>query len=293
MLSSHKYTLMGIAAIVLWSCLVALTRNVAEQLGPVGGAAMIYSVASLFLLVVMGVPKLRQFSLSYIVIAGGLFAAYEVCFSLALGYADSRLQTIEMAVINYLWPALTVLFAVWGSSKRVNKLIYPAILLAFSGVVWSLMGGQEVTFTHITENVTGNPLAYSLALIGAIIWAVYCNVTKRLSNGKNGITLFFVFTAISLWFHYLTTEQPPLEFNCQSIGYLLLTGVVMGSGYALWNLAIIGGNMLLLASLSYFTPIFSTLISMLVLGVSLSAGFWQGVILVTFGSLLCWWVTRE
>ncbi len=290
---NHKYTLLGVAAILLWGCLVGLIRNVTELLGPVGGAAMIYSVASLFLIAVMGIPKLKQFSFRYIVIAGALFASYEVCFSLALGYADDRLQTIEMAVINYLWPSFTVLFAVLASNKQVSKLIYPSILAAFFGVVWSLIGDEGLTFTKVSSNVTSNPLAYSLAFIGAIIWAVYCNVTRRLSKGKNGITLFFVFTAVSLWIQYCTTDQPAMDFNVESIGYLLVTGVVMGSGYALWNVAIIGGNMLFLATLSYFTPILSTLLSTVILGVTLTTNFWQGVLLVTLGSLVCWWVTRD
>ncbi|GLO61332.1 aromatic amino acid exporter [Vibrio sp. MACH09] len=292
MLALDRYTVFGVAAILLWSSLVALIRHVTELLGPIGGAAMIYSVASLFLLVSIGIPKLRHFSWSYIVIAGGLFAAYEVCFSLALGYAIDRSQTIEMAVINYLWPSLTVLFAILGSKKSISKWIYPSLFIAFFGVAWSLMGGQELSLLTVMNNVQSNPLAYLLAFVGAIIWAVYCNITKRLSNGKNGITLFFIFTALSLWLQFVLTNQPPMTFTAKSISYLLIAGVVMGSGYALWNIAIIGGNMMFLATLSYFTPILSTLLSMLLLGVTLSASFWQGVLLVTLGSLMSWWVTR-
>ncbi|MEK6214098.1 MAG: EamA family transporter, partial [Vibrio fluvialis] len=49
-MARHRYTLFGVAAILLWGCLMGLTRTVAEQFGPIGGAALIYSVASLFLL---------------------------------------------------------------------------------------------------------------------------------------------------------------------------------------------------------------------------------------------------
>jgi len=69
--------------------------------------------------------------------------------------------------------------------------------------------------------------------------------------------------------------------------------VVVGSGYALWNQAIIGGNLMLLGTLSYFTPVFSAIISALYLSITLSASFWQGVIMVTGGSLVCYFVTRE
>lgn len=294
MLATHRYTLFGITAILLWGCVVGLTRNVAEQLGAIGGAATIYTSASLFLMLVMGVPKLRQFSPRYVLIGGGLFAAYEVCFSLALGFANDREQTMEMAIINYLWPSLTVLLAViTNKNRRISLWIYPALALAFSGVVWSIIGDEELSISHMQSNIASNPLAYTLAFIGAFIWAIYCNITQRYSKGKNAITLFFIFTAIALWIHYFLTDAPTMHFSKSAIFDLVLASVFMGSGYALWNIAIIGGNMLFLATLSYFTPILSTFFSMLILGVTLTSTFWQGVVMVTLGSIICWWVTRR
>ena len=73
MLKSHRHSCYGIAAILLWSCLIALSRSVSEQLGPIGGAASLYTVSSLFLVCVMGVPKLKRFSKSYLLIGGALF----------------------------------------------------------------------------------------------------------------------------------------------------------------------------------------------------------------------------
>lgn len=293
LLATPRYTLFGIVAIILWSCLVGLARSVAEQLGAIGGAAVIYTGASLFLLLVMGIPKLRQFPLSYIIIGGGLFALYEVCFSLALGFANDRQQTLEMALVNYLWPSLTVLLAVLGSNKRVSIWIYPAILLAFFGVIWSIIGDEGLSVSRLWANIASNPLAYFLASAGAFIWAIYCNLTRKLSNGKNGITLFFIFTASSLWAQFFLVETAEMYFSWGVAIDVLLASICMGSGYALWNVAIIGGNMLFLATLSYFTPILSTLFSMLILGVTLANTFWQGVVMVTLGSLICWWVTRQ
>lgn len=293
MLAAHRYTFLGIVAILLWSSLVALTRGVAENFGAVGGAALIYTVSSVMLFFTIGIPKLKLLSWRYLAIAGGLFAAYEVCFSLALGFANDRLQTIEMAVINYLWPSLTVLMAVVASKRKVSWLIYPSALIAFFGVTWCLMGDKGLSLEVFLSNVATNPVAYSLAFFGAILWAIYCNITKRLSNGQNGITLFFIFTAMALWIHYFKVDESAFEFTISSTLHLLLTALVMGSGYALWNIAIIGGNMLFLATLSYFTPILSTLLSAVILGVAITATFWQGVALVTIGSLVCWWVTRD
>ncbi len=291
-MANHKHTLFGVAAILLWACLMGLTRTVAEQFGPIGGAALIYTVASIFLVLVMGPPKVKSFSAKYLMIGGALFVSYEICLALALGMANSRHQALEMGVVNYLWPALTVLLAVILSRKPVNWLVYPSILLAFVGVAWTITGDNGLSISSIAANVATNPVTYAMAFFGAIIWAVYCNVTKSLANGQNAITVFFIMTAIALWVKYAVSDEEALVFSLPSTLNLLLTGIVMGSGYALWNIAILRGNMMLLATLSYFTPVISTLLSSVILGVVLGASFWQGVVMVTMGSLICWWVTR-
>lgn len=293
MFNKHKFTLFGCAAILFWSCLTALSRNVTEQLGPIGGAACLYTVSSIFLLLVMGRPKLKLLSKSYLLIGGTLFVVYEICLTLALGMANDRHQALEMAVINYLWPAFTVLFAVLASRKKTNWLVYPSIVLAFFGVAWSISGDDGLTISKIAANIETNPATYAMAFFGAIIWAIYCNLTKRLANGQNAITLFFLATAVVLWGQYGLSDESGMTFTLGAGVDLLMAGFVMGSGYALWNIAIIGGNMMLLATMSYFTPIFSTLVSSLILGVSLSSTFWQGVVMVTVGSLICYWVTRD
>lgn len=272
---------------------MGLVRNVAEQLGSIGGAAMIYTVASLFLVAVMGFPNVRRFPKRYLMIGGALFVCYEIFLALALGMANDRLQAMEMAVINYLWPALTVLMAVILSKSRTHWLVYPSIALAFFGVAWSITGEQGLSLSQLSLNIATNPLTYFFAFSGAFIWAIYCNVTQRLSEGKNAIVPFFMATSVMLWIQYGLSDEPQMMMSWRAGFDLLLTGIVMGSGYALWNRAIIGGNMMLLATLSYFTPIFSTVLSGLILGVSLSSSFWQGVVMVTIGSLVCWWVTRE
>ncbi|EMB48991.1 hypothetical protein D908_16399 [Vibrio mimicus CAIM 602] len=272
---------------------MALTRRVAEEFSPIGGAALIYTVSTLFLLFTMGVPRLKAGSARYVLIGGTLFVSYEICLALALGMANDRLQAIEMSVINYLWPALTVLIAVLLSKRSVSFWVYPSVGLAFLGVAWTIVAEQGISAADLMERITTNPTVYSMAFIGAFIWAIYCNVTQRLALGQNAIVLFFAATASVLWLQYALSDEPALSFTWSNVSTLLLTGVVMGSGYALWNVAILRGNMLLLATLSYFTPVISTLFSSLILGVVLGLSFWQGVVMVTLGSLICWWVTRQ
>jgi drug/metabolite transporter (DMT)-like permease len=59
-MEKKRATLIGLAAIVLWSTMVGLIRGVSEGLGPVGGAAMIYSLSGLLLIFTVGFPQIRQ-----------------------------------------------------------------------------------------------------------------------------------------------------------------------------------------------------------------------------------------
>lgn len=67
-MTSQKATLIGLVAIVLWSTMVGLIRGVSEGLGPVGGAAMIYSLSGLLLIFTVGLPDIRRFPGRYAIL---------------------------------------------------------------------------------------------------------------------------------------------------------------------------------------------------------------------------------
>lgn len=291
-INENKYTFYGVIAILLWSSVTALIRDLSELFSPIAGAAMMYSISAIFLMSVMGVPKIKDYPIRYVLIGGSLFVTYEICLALSLGMANSRLQAMEMSIINYLWPALTILLSVLVSPKKVNILVYPSILIAFTGVGWCIAGDQGISINTLMNNISDNPITYLMAFSAAFIWAFYCVITKKISNGKNAIVLFFAATAITLWVKYFFSNEPSLHFTLPSTLTLIISGIVIGTGYALWNQAVIGGNIILLGTISYFTPVFSTLFASVYLSISLTSSFWKGVALVTLGSLICFVVTR-
>lgn len=189
MMTSRKATLIGLVAIVLWSAIVGLIRVVSEGLGPVGGAAAIYSLSSLLLLFTVGFPKIKTFPKAYLLCASLLFVCYELCLSLSLGFATTRSQAIEVGMVNYLWPSMTIVLTVLVYRQKARWLIVPGIILALAGISRVLGGSQGFSLTQIGNNLLSNPLSYGLAFGGAIIWSVYCVITKKMARGSNGITL--------------------------------------------------------------------------------------------------------
>lgn len=180
--SRTRATLFGLLAIVLWSSVVGLIRSVSEGLGPVGGAAMIYSVSAAFLLVALGVPKWRSFPRPYLIVGSLLFVSYEICLSLSLGYANTRLQAIEVGMINYLWPCFTVLMALALNGQKAKWWLLPGLLLSLFGIGWIMSGEGGWSPAQMLANVRSNPLSYGLAFSGAVIWALYCNLTKKIAQ---------------------------------------------------------------------------------------------------------------
>ncbi|MDR2238568.1 MAG: aromatic amino acid DMT transporter YddG [Chryseobacterium sp.] len=284
-----KATLIGFCAIILWSSIVGLIKEVSHSFGPVGGSALMYSVASVFLIFTVGWVPLKKFPKQYLIWGGILMVAYEVCLALSIGYSQSSRQAIEIGMVNYLWPTFTMVSTVIFHTKKANWLIFPGVVLSMLGIVWVLGGEEGLSISQMLLNIQSNPLSYGLAFLGACLWSAYCVVTMKIAKGTNGITLFFMMVALVLWIKYLVFgEVHQMDFNVSSIIYLILASVAMGFGYAAWNVGIIGGNVTLLTGASYFIPVLSSALSSVLLSTALGLSFWQGALMVCIGSVLCW-----
>jgi len=176
--------------------------------------------------------------------------------------------------------------------QKTSPFIIPGVILAIVGIGRVLGGDQGFSLSEIINNVMDNPLSYGLAFSGAIIWAIYCVVTKIIAGGNNGITLFFILTALTLWVKFLISPQPPFVLSLHAWISLGLAAIAMGFGYAAWNTGILHGNVTVLAAASYFIPVLSAVMAAFMLDSHLTLAFWQGTAMVSLGSLLCWWSTR-
>lgn len=292
-LGQHAATFYGVVSILLWSTIVGLVRSASENFGAVGGAALIYSLGTAILVVFMGFPKIRAYPKRYLIWGTLLFVSYEMCFVLALGLAKDRQQAIELGMVNYLWPSFTIALAVLFNRQRFTLLLGIGLLLAFAGLIWVISGDQPISVAAIADNISSNPLSYLLAFIGAVLWAFYSNVTKRISGGHNGMVLFFLLTAIGLWILFAFEPNKQFNISWHSITLLLVASLATGGANALWTLAVIRGNVALLGTLSYFTPVISTAFSSILLSTALTLGFWQGVVMVTLGAIICFLATRR
>ena len=295
----RRATLMGLVAVLCWSSTIGLMRSVAEALGALGGAAMLYTVSATLVLLVNGVPsraQLRGVSRVYLVVCGLLFALYEICLSVSIGLAHNRPQSLELGMINYLWPCLTIVLAVLCRQQQARWWLWPGAWLCLWGLVLVVGEGGEAAavpwWQTMWANMTSNPLAYALAFGAALMWPTYSVLARIHGGGFNGVGLFMALTAILLWAQWLVVETPAMQWSWSVAAQVLAIGAFTALGYGCWEHGIQRGNLAVLAAGSYFTPVLSALWGSVWLAVQPGWPFWQGVVLITTGSLVCWWATR-
>jgi drug/metabolite transporter (DMT)-like permease len=291
-----RSTVIGMAAVLMWSASLALIRSIAEIFGPLGGAALIFSCSGLLAATILGLPDWRKAGPAYLLAGGTLFVCYEISLALSVGLARDRDQALELGMINYLWPSLTVLFAVLTRSQRGSWLLLPAVGLCFTGIAWVMKGDREFSFTLLRANIEGNPIAYGLAFSAALLWAAYSVLTRRYGKGENAVPLFLLVTAAALWTRYAASGEPALQINIANVGgfaQVLALGALTAAAYSCWNHGVQHGNLTLLATTSYFAPVLSAGFASVWLAVKPGPNFLLGVSMVTAGSLLCWWATRR
>ncbi|MEG3113084.1 aromatic amino acid DMT transporter YddG [Pantoea sp. T14] len=289
-----RATLIGFTAILLWSTTVGLLRSVSEAFGATGGAALIYSTTALLLCFTRGIPNIGAMPKAYLWGGGALFVGYEISLALAIGLASNRNQSLELGMINYLWPCLTIILAIPFNQQRFRLWLWPGLALSLLGIIWVMKGQSAGSPVLLLNNLSSNPLAYALAFIAAIAWALYNNITRRYSRGTNGVTLFFMMTALALWLKYVFDAQSaPLHFGLRPLLEVLFMGTSTAIAYSAWNHGIQHGNLTLLATASYFTPVLSASLASLWLGLTPALAFWQGVLMITLGSIVCWLATRR
>lgn len=289
-MSKNFATLIGFSAILQWACIVGLLKKISANIGADFAVTFMYSFSAIILVVLFRIPNLKQIPKPYLIFATLLFVIYELCFSYAIALAQNAQQAIEISLINYLWPSLTIVALILFKELKFNLCVALGLAVSLSGIVFIQTGSGTFSWASVFNNVHENPFSYCLAFMGAVLWALYCVITKKYSNGHNPIALFFVAITIVLWAKIFVSHDTIVfpEIDAITLIYMWCVSIVTALGYTAWNIGIIKGNITLLVTLSYFSPLISSVFSVLILQTNLSASFWHGAILVTLGSLICW-----
>ena len=225
----------------------------------------------------------------YLIGCGVLFIGYMVLLYLAIGLAETREQVLEVGLVNYLWPTLILVISVTFLGVRAGWILWPGTIFALIGIFLVVTQGESVSWHSLAENISRNPVVYTMALAAALSWALYSNLTRKWAGGRGegAVALFLPTTAIILIALCAFIDEPR-EWNRASILESLFLGAATYAAYALWDNAMRWGNLGIVAAGSYLTPLFSTIVSCLYLAIVPRPQLWIGCGLLIIGSLLSW-----
>jgi drug/metabolite transporter (DMT)-like permease len=291
--SRALHTGLGLVAIALWSTTIALGRSLSERLGMFTAGALVFGLAGVLGVAVQAVSgrlcgTLAALKPAFLLRCGALFAFYELCLYLALGLSRNRAQVVEVALVHYLWPMLTLVFTVLAFHIRVRPAFWAGAVLAMAGVALAMTQDEGLSWPALQANVSANAAPYGIALVAAAAWALY-SVSSRSWRGEGhgrAVVAWMLLTGVVLG----TVRLAYPETTRWSGGAALELGYMAVSSnlaYGFWERALRKGNVILVVSASYLTPLLSTIVSSLYLRVGVGLRLWLGCALVVLGAVLC------
>ena len=278
---------------------MAFARSISESIGPLSAGVCVYLAAGIpltchWLCQKDAVQKLRTTPRTYLFGCGALFVVNNAASFLAVGLAVDRHQALEVALINYLWPALTILLSLVLLGRKANAWLAPGTLLAVLGIFLVLTQGASTTWASLSKNIASNPVAYGLAAIAAMSWALYSTLTRRWTSPANvGVAPLFVLATGFVLLLIRMLHPEGYTWSLRVVGEVAVLSIVTGLGYVFWDVAMRKGDVVLVAACSYLTPFFSTVVSCLYLKLVPGSTLWIGCLLIIAGSFLSWHSTQE
>lgn len=289
-----RATMLGGIGILLWASTIAFARTISEDLGVIRTGFLVFLGGGLLACAVEisrpgGIKRFLNLSPKHLAVCGPLFVAYMGLLYAAIGSASSREAVVAVGIINYLWPSLVLVLSLVIQNNRARYTFWIGVLLAFGGSIVATADAQNLSWTGFVAHLSSNAFPFLMALGAAMLWGLYSNLSRTLASDSDGnaVPLFLLLTGIVLGVlgAFLDEKQPTWTVRVAwELGYLIIFPTFLA--YSFWDLAVQRGNFLVVAAMSYFTPILSTLIAALWLGTSPGVGLWTGCALVTVGAII-------
>lgn len=285
----RRATMAAIGSIVLWCASGVCFARGAQLLGPM---AYLTLMTASGVVTVAVLQRLRRrplgdlFRLPLRVVVAGFWGVsfYTVILAFAFGIAPAK-AIGQVNLLNYLWPVWIVLFSAILIDKRTrSRLTAAGVLLGFSGIV---VARGPSTLLSIPED----PLPLALALLGGLLWAGYSVLLRlwRIPEEQGGTAFHFTVCAVMAaalaavrgeW-HAL----PPV--TAEALFWVLFGGIgPVGLAYHWWEIGVKRGNVPLISTLAYFTPVGSTVLIGLLFREAMGPGLLPGAVLIALGAWL-------
>jgi drug/metabolite transporter (DMT)-like permease len=276
-----RATLIGAAAIVLWSSLALLATGVGD-VPPFQLVAMSFAIAAALAAakwLIRGesvIGHLRQPPAAWLLGTGGLFL-YHVLYFLALRHAPA----VEVSLICYLWPLLIVIFAGLLPGETLRWWHLAGALVGLLGTALLITKGGEVALRGEYA------LGYGAAFGCAVTWAGYSTASRRFARvPTDAVGGFCAATAVLALLCHLAWETTRWPHGTQWLAVIALGLGPVGLAFFVWDYGVKHGNVKTLGGLSYATPLLSTVLLIVFGRAAASASIAAAALLIVGGAVL-------
>jgi drug/metabolite transporter (DMT)-like permease len=267
-------TLVGFAAILLWS-LLALLTTASGTIPPFQLAAMTFAVgggigAASWLFRPGAALALRQPWEVWALGVGGLFGYHALYFT-----ALKTAPPAEAGLISYLWPLLIVLLSAALPGERLRVHHVAGALLGLVGTIVLFGGGRRLSIAP--EYIPG----FAAAFVAAFVWAIYSVLSRRFAAvPSDAVVGFCLATAILAALFHLALEETVWPASAREWAAVAALGIgPVGAAFYAWDIGMKRGDIRVLGAASYVAPVLST--AFLVAG-----GFAQATSTLIFAAVL-------
>jgi drug/metabolite transporter (DMT)-like permease len=278
---SSTATLIGFAAILMWSLLSLLTVA-SGTVPPFQLAAMTFAIAgtrgaATWLFRPGAAAALRQPARVWALGVGGLFG-YHALYFLALRLAPPA----EAQLVNYLWPVLIVLLSSLLPGEHFRLHHFAGAMIALAGMVLLFLGRGGITFA--AAYLPG----FAAALVAAFAWAIYSVMSRRHAAAPTDVVAGFCLAtaALAAIFHLALEQTQWPQTPGQWLAVLGLGIGPVGTAFYAWDIGVKRGDIRVLGVGSYLAPLLST--AFLMLAGYAQPSLWLAIaaILITGGGVL-------
>ena len=252
-MTSSTATLIGFAAILLWSLLSLLTVA-SGTVPPFQLAAMTFAIggalgAASWLFRPGATHALEQPWQVWALGVGGLFG-YHALFFFALRLAPPA----EAQLVNYFWPLFIVLGSALLPDERLKLHHVVGALIALAGTIVLFFGRGGITFAGAYLPGFAWPSGQPFA------WAVYSVLSRRFAAVPTDAVAGFCLAtaALAAIFHmaFETTHWPQTTGQWLAVAALGIGPV--GAAFYVWDIGMKRGDIRILGVASYVAPLLST-----------------------------------
>jgi drug/metabolite transporter (DMT)-like permease len=280
MTSRPRATLVGLAAVLMWSGLSTLTA-VSGAVPPFLLNTLTFGLsgvaATIWLIATGRAGVLRQSPRVWLLGVAGLFGYHALYFA-ALRHAPP----VEASLVNYLWPLLIVVLSGLLPGERLKPHHLLGAALGLLGAVAVVTKGRAIAIDP--AHVTG----YLCAAAAAFFWSGYSVLSRRVGEVPTTTVAGFCLAtaALSLPCHLLfeTTVWP--QGTGQWGAVVGLAVFPLGLAFFAWDRGVKRGDIQVLGAASYLAPLLSTLLLIVTGHGTLDASIGFAAAAITLGAIV-------